>query len=86
MKATLLVLIGLGLSVTAGNAAVSPSARRAVKCAEAKLRAVKRKVDAKLTCQTIAVRKGPTISPFCIANAPPRSQARRVGRPTAADA
>ncbi len=69
MKATLLVLIGLGVSVTAGNTAVSPSARRAVKCAEAKLMAVKRKVDAKLVCQTIAVRKGTAPNPICIANA-----------------
>jgi len=28
-----------------------------VKCAEAKIRAVRKKVDAKLTCQAIAVRK-----------------------------
>ena len=36
---------------------------------EAKIRAVKRKVDAKLTCQAIAVRKGTAVNPLCIANA-----------------
>ena len=69
MKATLVVLLGLVLSPGAGNAAVSASSRRAVKCAEAKIRAVKRKVDAKLTCQAIAVRKSTAVNPLCIANA-----------------
>lgn len=63
------VLLGLVLSAAAANGAVSVSAKRAVKCASAKLRAVRRKVDAKLACQATAVRKGTAINPLCIANA-----------------
>lgn len=69
MKATLVVLLALVLCPEGGNAAVSASSRRAVKCAEAKIRAVKRKVDAKLTCQAVAVRKRTAVSPLCLANA-----------------
>ena len=69
MKGTMIVLLGLMLGVTAANGAVSASSRRAVKCAEAKFRAVRRKVDAKLACQASAVRKGTTVNPLCIANA-----------------
>src|SRR5713101_8067936 len=69
MRATMAVLLGLVLGAAAANAAVSASSRRAVKCAEAKIRAVRKKVDAKLTCQAIAVRKRTAINPLCIANA-----------------
>jgi len=47
MRVTMAVVLGLVLGATAADGALSASARRAVKCAEAKLRAVKRKVDAK---------------------------------------
>ncbi len=69
MRATMAVLLGLVLSAAAAHAAVSISSRRAVKCAEAKIRAVRRKVDAKLTCQAVAVRKRTPVNPLCIANA-----------------
>jgi hypothetical protein len=69
MRLTMVVLLGLVLGAPAANSAPSPSAQRAVKCAEAKLRAVKRKVDAKLTCQAVAVRRGTPINPLCVANA-----------------
>ncbi len=69
MRATMAVLLGIVLGAAAANAAVSASSRRAVKCAEAKIRAVRKKVDAKLTCQAIAVRKRTAINPLCIANA-----------------
>jgi len=68
-KATMVVLLGLVLGTAPANAALSAAARRAVKCAEAKLRAVKKKTDAKLTCQAIAVRKNTAVNPLCIANA-----------------
>jgi hypothetical protein len=63
------VLVGLVLSAAPVNAALSASARRAVKCAEAKLMAVRRKVDAKLTCQAVAVRRNSAVNPLCLANA-----------------
>src|SRR5215470_12955900 len=69
MKAAMVVLLGVVLGTTAANGAISVSARRALKCAEAKLRAVKRKTDAKLNCQAIAVRRRTTINPLCIARA-----------------
>ena len=69
MRATMAVLLGLVLSAAAAHAAVSISSRRAVKCAEAKIGAVRRKVDAKLTCQAVAVRKRTPVNPLCIANA-----------------
>ncbi len=69
MRVTIAVVLGLVLGATAADGALSASARRAVKCAEAKLRAVKRKVDAKLTCQAIAVRKRTAVNPLCTANA-----------------
>jgi len=69
MKVTMSVLLGVLLGAAAANGAISASSRRAVKCAEAKIRAVKKKVDAKLTCQASAVRKGTAINPLCIANA-----------------
>ena len=69
MKATMAVLLGIVLTAAAVDAAVPPSTRRAIKCAEAKLRAVKRKVDAKLACQTTAVRKNTSVNAVCIANA-----------------
>ena len=67
--ATTAVLLAFILSAAPAHAVLSASARRAIKCAEAKLRAVKRKTDAKLTCQAIAVRKNSAINPICIANA-----------------
>jgi hypothetical protein len=69
MRATMTVLLGIVLGAAAANAAVSVSARRAVKCAEAKIRAVRRKTDAKLTCQAIAVRRRTAVNPLCIASA-----------------
>jgi hypothetical protein len=63
------VLFGLAIGATVVNGAVSVSSRRAVKCAEAKIRAVRRKTDAKLACQAIAVRKGTAVNPLCVANA-----------------
>src|SRR5689334_4353573 len=69
MKTTVAVLLVLVLSPAAGTAAVSASSRRAVKCAEAKIKAVKRKVDAKLACQAVAVRKRIAVSGLCLANA-----------------
>jgi hypothetical protein len=64
-KAAMVLLLGLSLLGAApANAALSAAARRAVKCAEAKLRAVKRKVDAKLVCQAAAVRKGIAVPPL----------------------
>ncbi len=69
MKVTTVVLLALVLGAPAANGAISASSRRAVKCAEAKFRAVKRKVDAKLVCQATAVRRRTTINPLCIANA-----------------
>jgi hypothetical protein len=69
MKVTMTVLLGLVLGAAVANGAVSVSARRAVKCAEAKIKAVRKKTDAKLTCQAIAVRKGTAVNPLCIANA-----------------
>jgi hypothetical protein len=69
MKVTMFVLLGLVLGATAAHAAVSASSRRAVKCAEAKIRAVRRKVDAKLACQAVAVRKRTAINPLCLAHA-----------------
>jgi hypothetical protein len=69
MKLTMVVLVGVILGAAPANAAVSVASRRAMKCAEAKIRAVRKKVDAKLTCQGIAVRKGTTVNLLCIANA-----------------
>ena len=69
MRVTMAVVLGLVLGATAADGAISASVRRAVKCAEAKLRAVKRKVDAKLTCQAVAVRRKTAVNPLCIANA-----------------
>jgi hypothetical protein len=69
MKVTIVVLLGVVLGTAAANGAMSVSSRRALKCAEAKLRAVKRKTDAKLTCQAVAVRKRTAINPLCIAHA-----------------
>jgi hypothetical protein len=69
MKVTMVVLLGVVLGTTAASGAISVSARRALKCAEAKLRAVKRKTDAKLNCQAVAVRRRTTINPLCIAHA-----------------
>ena len=69
MRVTVAILLGLVLGATAADGALSAAARRAVKCAEAKITAVRRKVDAKLTCQAIAVRKSTTVNPLCIANA-----------------
>ena len=69
MKVTVPVLLGLVLGAAAANAAVAISARRAATCAEAKIRAVKRKVDAKLACEAVAVRKRTAVNPLCLANA-----------------
>ena len=69
MKLTMVVVVAVTLSAAAANAAVSVASRRAVKCAEAKIRAVRKKIDAKLTCQAIAVRKQAAVNPLCIANA-----------------
>jgi hypothetical protein len=69
MKVTVAVVLGLSLSAAAANGAVSAASRRAVACAEAKIRAVKRKVDAKLACQAVAVRKRAAVNPLCLANA-----------------
>ena len=69
MRVTIAILLGLVLGATAADGAVSASSRHAVKCAEAKLRAVRRKVDAKLACQASAVRKRTAINPLCIAKA-----------------
>jgi hypothetical protein len=69
MRATMAVLLGIVVGAAGANAAVSVSARRAVKCAEAKIRAVRKKTDAKLACLAIAVRKGTAVNPLCIANA-----------------
>ena len=69
MKLTMVVLVGVMLGGAPANAAVSVASRRAMKCAEAKIRAVRRKTDAKLTCQAIAVRKRTAVNPLCIANA-----------------
>ena len=68
-KAMMVVLLGLTLGTTPAHAALSTASRRAVKCAEAKLRAVRKKVNAKLTCQANAVRKLTPVNPLCIANA-----------------
>ena len=67
MRATMAVLLGLFVGAGAANATVS--SRRAVKCAEAKIRAVRKKTDAKLACLATAVRKGTAVNPLCIANA-----------------
>ena len=69
MRVTIAVLLGLVLGAAAANGAISASSRRAVKCAEAKIRAVKKKTDAKLTCQAIAIRKRTAVNPLCIARA-----------------
>ena len=69
MRATMAVLLGLVLSAAPANAAISVASRRAVQCAEAKLRAVRKKVNAKLTCQAIAVKKQTPINALCLANA-----------------
>ena len=69
MKVAIAVLLGLVLGASPTGGALSASARRAIRCAEAKLRAVKRKTNAKLACQAIAVRKNGAINPLCIANA-----------------
>lgn len=68
-KATTGVLLALILCPTPSHAALSASARRAIRCSQAKLRAVKRKTDAKLACQAIAVRRNTAINPVCLANA-----------------
>jgi hypothetical protein len=68
MKLVTLVLVGLVLGSAAADAAV-PASRRAANCAEAKLRAVKRKVDAKLACEAVAVRKRAVVNQLCLANA-----------------
>ncbi len=67
MRATMAVLLAIGVGAAGVNATVS--SRRAVKCAEAKIRAVRKKTDAKLACQAIAVRKGTAVNPLCVANA-----------------
>jgi len=69
MKVATAVLVGVVLGAAPANGALSSSARRAIKCAEAKLRAVKRKSDAKLRCQAIAVRRNSAVSPLCLAHA-----------------
>jgi len=68
-KATMVVLVGVVFGAAPAHAALSAATRRAVKCAEAKLRAVKKKADAKLTCQAIAIRKRTVANPLCIAHA-----------------
>jgi len=67
MRATMAVLLGVVVGAAGVNATVS--SRRAVKCAEAKIRAVRKKTDAKLACQAIAVRKGTAVNPLCVAKA-----------------
>jgi len=67
MRATIVVLLGVVLGAGAPNAAVS--SRRAVKCAEAKIRAVRRKTDAQLACQATAIRKSTAVNPLCLAKA-----------------
>ncbi len=69
MKVTMAVVLGLVLGAAPAHAVLSASARRAIRCAEAKLRAVKRKTDAKLACQAIAVRRNTIVNPLCLANA-----------------
>lgn len=68
-KATMVVLVGVVLGAAPANAAISLASRRAVKCAEAKIRAVRKKVNAKLTCQAIAIRKRTAVNPLCLARA-----------------
>jgi hypothetical protein len=66
------VLVGLIVSAAPVNAALSASARRAVKCAEAKLVAVRRKVDGELACQAVAVRRNTVVDLVCLTNAQTR--------------
>jgi hypothetical protein len=68
-KATAVLLVGLALGAPRANAAVSVAARRAVRCAEAKIKAVRKKVNAELACQARAVRKRIAVNGLCIANA-----------------